>query len=231
MLKIIKKHKYIITFIIILLIIILCFIRKNKLKENNKEYTILENVNVIEKTEEEKEIIEEVKKTKITVDIKGQVNNPGVYELIEGSRIIDLINIAGGLTKDANTSLINLSKKLEDSMVIIIYSNYEVENSNVKEIETVFKIIEKECNCPVIENDGCINTEIEKEDKENINELININTATLEELMTLPGVGESKAKSIIEYREKNKFKTIEEIQNVSGIGELAFEKIKAYITI
>lgn len=229
MLKIVKKHKYIITFIIILLIIILCIMRKNKLKENNKEYTISTNIDVIEEIDIEKEIKEE--HSKIIVDIKGQVNKPGVYELTEGSRVIDLINLAGGLTKDANTSLINLSKKLEDSMVIIIYSNYEVENSNVKEIETVFKIIEKECNCPVIENDGCINTEIEKEDKDNIDELININTATIEELMTLPGVGESKANSIIEYRENKKFETIEDIKNVSGIGELVFEKIKAYITI
>ena len=229
MLKIIKKYKYLITIIIILMIICYFYIRSNSLKENNIKYS-LENENIILNTEEESD--EEVEMVNmIKVDIKGQIVNPGVYELKENSRVIDVINIAGGLTDDANTSLINLAKKIEDGMVIIIYSNEEVANSNVKEVETVFKIIEKECDCPNIKNDSCINTELDNEQAEEDTKLININTASIEELMTLPSIGESKAKSIIEYRENTKFTSIEEIKNVSGIGEALFEKIKAHITI
>ena len=232
MLKIIKRYKYIITLILVLAIICFCVIRGNELKENNIKTSIEKNDNLVIKNINEITDNKEVN-NKIKIDIKGQVNSPGVYELDDSSRVIDAINIAGGLTDIANTSLINLSKKLEDQMVIIIYSNDEVLNSNVKEIETVFKVIEKECECPNIKNDSCINTELDNgsiSDKENIG-MININTASIEELMTLPSVGESKAQAIIEYREKNKFTTIEDIKNVSGIGEALFEKIKEYISV
>ena len=236
MLKIIKRYKYIITLILILIIVLACIVRKNSLKENNIEHSIYKNdvvaiENIDDITEEE---------TTIKVDIKGQVNSPGVYELKLGSRVIDAINLAGGLTDIANTTLINLSKKLEDQMVIIIYSEEEVLNSNIKEIETVFKVIEKECVCPNIKNDSCINTELDnninnnEENESNIEEnigTININTASIEELTKLPSIGEAKAQSIIDYRNENKFTAIEDIKNVSGIGETLFEKIKAYITI
>lgn len=227
MLKIIKKYKYIISFIIVLIIICLAIIRSKMLKDNNKIYSINKDEEIIFK---EDIVLDNNEVKKIKVDIKGQVLNPGVYELDDGSRVIDIINLAGGLTDSANTSLINLAKLLVDQMVVIIYSNEEVENSNVKEVETVFKIIEKECNCPNIKNDSCINTELDETNEENIG-IININTATLEELMTLPSIGESKAKAIIEYRKENLFNTIEDIKNVSGIGEALFEKIKEYITI
>jgi len=246
MLKIIKKHKYIFTFILILIISFLIIIRKFNLKENNKKYNIYQTESsLVSNIEIEKESINEcINKEEITnikVDIKGQVINPGVYELTSNSRVMDVIKLAGGLTDIANTSLINLSKKLEDEMVIIIYSNNEVLNSNAKEIETVFKIVEKECICPNIKNDSCINTEIDNNtNKENSNNeinnqkentLVNINTASLEQLMTITGIGESKAISIIEYREKNKFTKVEDIKNVSGIGDALFEKIKDNITI
>lgn len=257
MLKIIKKYKYLITFILILVIICLVVVRKNNLKENNKEYTKVSSSDVLIKSSNPSESIKEEQTEKektaennIKIDIKGQVINPGVYELSENARVIDAINMAGGLTDIANTSLINLSKKLEDQMVIIIYSNEEVLNSNVKEVETVFKVIEKECVCPNIKNDSCINTELDNntnDDKENNNndngsttnnnatndenKLVNINTASFEELTTISGIGESKAKAIIEYRKENKFTTTEEVKNVSGIGDALFEKIKAFITV
>lgn len=232
MLKIIKRYKYIITLILVLAIICFCVIRGNELKENNIKTSIEKNDNLVIKNINEITDNKEVN-NKIKIDIKGQVNSPGVYELDDSSRVIDAINIAGGLTDIANTSLINLSKKLEDQMVIIIYSNDEVLNSNVKEIETVFKVIEKECECPNIKNDSCINTELDNnKNTPDVNiDLININTASIEELMSLPSVGESKAQAIIEYREKNKFTTIEDIKNVSGIGEALFEKIKEYISV
>ena len=115
-------------------------------------------------------------------------------------------------------------------MVIIIYTNDEVKNSNV--VDTVVKIIDKECNCPNIKNDGCLNTEIDSEIGNNpTGNLVNINSASLEELKNLPGIGESKAKSIIEYRDKyGNFNSIEDILNVNGIGESLYEQIKIYIT-
>ena len=113
-------------------------------------------------------------------------------------------------------------------MVIIIYTNEEVKNSNI--VDTVIKVVDKECVCPNIQNDGCINTEI-NDSITNVNKTININTATLEELMSINGLGEAKAKAIIKYREENGyFKIIDDLLNVSGIGEALFEKFKEYIT-
>ena len=164
------------------------------------------------------------------VDIKGQVNNPGIYSLKEGSRVIDVIEASGGLTENANTTVINLSKKIEDEMVIIIYSNEEVNNfSKTKEVEkqVIEKCIKKDENS--LQNDACINQSNEQSNTDN--NLININTATQEELMTLSGIGESKAKDIITYRSENAFTSIEDIKNVPGIGESLFAKIKENITV
>ena len=168
--------------------------------------------------------------TKYTVDIKGAIKKPGVYQLDSNYTINDAINEAGGLTKEADTSLINLAKKITDEMVIIVYTKEEVKNSNI--VNTVVKIVEKECVCPNIENDGCLNTEIKDNitNKENSG-LININTATKDELQKIDGIGESKASSIIKYRETNgNFKSIEELKNVEGIGDKLYETIKIYIT-
>ena len=107
-------------------------------------------------------------------------------------------------------------------MVIWVYTNDEIKEfkkSNVK-----YEYIYKECKCPDVSTSACINDS-------QTSSKVNINTATLEELMTLTGIGESKAISIIEYREKTPFKTIEEIKNVSGIGDSAFDKIKDHITV
>ena len=164
------------------------------------------------------------------VDIKGQVNNPGIYSLKEGSRVIDVIEASGGLTENANTTVINLSKKIEDEMVIIIYSNEEVNNfAKTKEVEkqVIENCIKKDENS--LQNDACINQSNEQSNTDN--NLININTATQEELMTLSGIGESKAKDIITYRSENAFTSIEDIKNVPGIGESLFAKIKENITV
>ena len=182
---------------------------------------------------EEKKEVEEVEE-KIKVEIKGAVNGPGVYELNNDSRVIDIINLAGGLTENADISLINLSKKLTDEMVIIIYTREEIENYNNSKIKTEYVYIEVN-NCPDPINDACIK-EYEEEkvnnDDSNEDKIININKASIEELTTLSGIGESKAKLIIEYREQNgNFKNIEELSNVKGIGESLIEKIKDNITI
>ena len=152
------------------------------------------------------ELKEEVKTSnEIVVDIKGEVNKPGTYRLDDDKRLVDLITLAGGLTSRANTNEINLSEKLTDEMLIIIPSL----NSDTKE-----EVITK----PVI-----------KETKDN---KVSINNGTLDQLMTIKGIGESKAKRIIEYREKNgRFGSIEDITKVSGIGLSTFEKIKDFIKV
>lgn len=163
---------------------------------------------------------EVVNNDKFFVDVKGNVNNPGVYEFTSGDRVIDAIEVAGGLTKNANTNNINLSKKLNSEMVIYIYSNKEVKNNDSLSCNNI-------CDVEIIEVNNCI----EKNNDENT-DLININKATLEELLTLTGIGESKAKSIIEYRNTNgDFKDINELKNISGIGDALFDKIKDKITV
>lgn len=167
---------------------------------------------------------------KYMVDIKGEVISPGIYELENNSRVIDVINEAGGLTENADTTVINLSKRIEDEMVIIIYSKWQVENW--KETKEQEKYLQEQCISPKegqTINDACIE---ETEENSNIStSIININTATKEELMTLTGIGEAKANAIISYREKTPFAKIEDIKNVSGIGDSVYEEIKNHITV
>lgn len=223
MLRFLKKYKYVITIFLFMLIIFYIVFVKVNLK--SKEKNLVDNQVVINEVEK---VEVDLKDDLVYVDIKGAVKKPGVYEINSDKKIIDVITMAGGLMENANTDNINLSKKVTDEMVIIIYTNEEVKNSNI--VDTVIKVIDKECVCPNIQNDGCINTEI-NDSITNVNKTININTATLEELMSINGLGEAKAKAIIKYREENGyFKIIDDLLNVSGIGEALFEKIKEYIT-
>lgn len=221
--KIIRKLKYPLTIILFIITIIYVAYTKKILTNSKYNNIVVENESVkIEKTDEEL--------TKCTIDIKGAVKSPGVYKVDSNLTVNDVINIAGGLTKEADTSLINLAKKITNEMVIIIYTKEEVKNSNI--VDTVIKVVEKECICPNIENDGCLNNEI----KDNITNsessiLVNINTANKEQLLTIKGIGESKADNIIKHREQNGlFRTIEDIKNVDGIGDTLYETIKIYIT-
>ena len=194
------------------------------LKQNNsKEEIVVQEENELIKKEEPKE--EKVKEIEYKVDIKGQIIAPGIYTMKSSSRVIDVINEAGGLTENADTSVINLSKKITDEMVIIIYSKEQVlEFSKVKEIE---KQVQDKCNQideNSLKNNACITTD-------EITTKISINTATKEQLMTLQGIGEAKAKDIIKYREENgPFNTIEDLKNIPGIGENLFAQIKEDIT-
>ena len=203
--------------------------KKDSNKKNNTEVLVAKKENSDEKSK--KNTIKSEEGKKIMVDVKGFVNSPGIYSLNEDSRVIDAINMAGGITEEGDTSVLNLSKKLEDEMVIIVYSYWQV--SNFKSVKEETKIVEEECKKGIneVENDGCIQ-EQENNTKDITNTKISINNATLEELMMLEGVGEAKAKSIIEYREKNGlFQSIEDLLNVSGIGESLFAKIKENITL
>ncbi len=226
--KLLKKIKYPLTIIIIVVIIISLIVLKRYL--NNKKYNNIKEISEIslkkESTTEEKKEQENCR-----IDIKGAINNPGVYTVDCNDSINDVITLAGGLKENADTSLTNLAKKVNNEMVIIIYTKEEVKNSNI--VDTVIKVVEKECVCPNIQNDSCINDKINDTitNSQNDNNLININTATKEMLLTIPGIGESKAKAIINYREtKGNFKSIEDIQNVDGIGSKLYEEIKIYIT-
>lgn len=234
--KLIKKYKYLLTIIMIIIITITTLTLKVKL--NDQEYKIESKKEeiVLNKTNEEELAKDNNKEEKCYIDIKGAVNNPGVYLIDCSSTVYDVINLAGGLSDNANTSVTNLAKKVFNEMVIVIYTNDEIKNSNI--VDTVIKVIDKECNCPNIQNDSCINTEIKEEITNSDNEqtdnnlLININTATLKELQQLDGIGESKAKSIIEYREKNgSFNSIDELLKVNGIGDSLYEDIKGKITV
>lgn len=181
------------------------------------------------KKKKDEETIEKVEE--YMVDIKGEVNNPGIYKLKKGSRVIDVVGEAGGLTESADTSVINLSKKITDEMVIIIYSRQEVENWVATKQQEEY--LQKKCLLEEegqVENDACIEEKTEPEEKQP-STMVNINTATKEELMTLPGIGETKAEAIISYRKKTPFKKIEDLKNVSGIGDSTFEEIKSNITV
>lgn len=165
----------------------------------------------------------------VFVDIKGAVKKPGVYEISSNSRIIDVIKKAGDLKKDADTSIINLSKKVKDEMYIIIYTKDQIKEYKEKynSSSEIVEKIEEQIICPDTDNDGCIN----KETDSSITGKININNASVKDLTTLPGIGESKAKKIVEYRNKNKFEKIEDIKNVTGIGNSLYEKIKDSIEV
>ena len=221
-----KKYIWIVLIVFVLLFVFI--------KDDSTEEVILEENNL----ELKEENIEEVNNIKIKVDIKGAVKNPGVYEVEENSRVSDVINISGGLTSEADTSVINLSKNVIDEMVIIIYTKDEI--NEMKEGSTSIKYIEKECVCPKLENDACIEDKIDNipdnennsNDKNEANGKVSLNKATLDELMTLDGIGEKKAQAIIDYRNKNNgFKTIEELLEVDGIGSTTYEKIKDRLTL
>ena len=189
---------------------------------NSDVKTVEPEVIALSDDEEKEEIITEAVET-IFIDIKGEVENPGVYEMQLGDRVIDAVQMAGGFTDEATTDNVNLSKKLKDESVIIIPSYLkEYENVTIKndyEIDINDDIVQSEKN----ESDEKI---------ESSSNLININTASVVELMSLDGIGESKAKAIIEYRDINgDFENILDIKNVSGIGESIYEKIKDYITV
>ncbi len=197
--KNIRKYIYIITIIIFIIFCIMVIIRKRELKDNNVNYKVNKEDIIVnnDKINDEEEYI--------YVDIKGEVINPNVYKIKKGLRVIDVINLAGGLTEESDTSNINLSKIVTDEMVIVIKS---------KNNEKVY-----------------IDSDVDINNNNNNNQLIDINTCTIDELLTLPGIGESKANNIIEYRKKNKFNTINDIMNVSGISESLFNKIKEYIKV
>ncbi|MBU3189740.1 helix-hairpin-helix domain-containing protein [Clostridium bowmanii] len=144
----------------------------------------------------------------IKVDIKGAVKVPGVYEIKKDSRVTDLIKLAGGVTDDADLNVTNLSEKLKDEECVMIYKKGE--KDKVQDLQG-------NITSPTISSPTASTTTKDA--------IINLNTATKEELKTLTGVGDIKADAIIKYREENGgFKTVEELTKVGGIGEKTLSK-------
>ena len=146
----------------------------------------------------------------IVVDVKGAVVHPGVYPFTTEDRIIDAIRAAGGYTAEADSRAINHAQKLTDELVIYVPQKGE-----------------KLDDMPVA------TTQTPTTSSNNSNsDTVNINTATENELTTLPGIGPSKAAAIIAYREENgSFQTIDDLKNVSGIGDKTFEQLQQFIAV
>lgn len=199
-----NKQKIILTIITIIIIFIIgiFLITKDKSVENEyQQYIIDENGDVKEK---------DIEKEKIKIHVIGEVQNIGVIELDEGARISDIIEAAGGSTENADLSKVNLAYEVEDGQKVYIPS---INDERVEQYVT----------------NGSGEGIIEEETKKG---LVNINTATQTELETLPGIGPSTALKIITYREENgKFQSIEDIKNIPGIGESKFKNIKEFIYV
>lgn len=171
-----------------------------------------ENISAPENnTAEDRRDVENSEKSGVYVYICGEVINPGVYELSGDSRIYEAVDAAGGFTENAARECVNLASKVSDGMQITIYNREEAASLQAD-------------SASVGGNAGKSGT--------SGSGLVNLNTATKEELMTLKGIGESKAEDIIRYREKSGgFKKIEDIMKISGIKEAGFQKIKDNITV
>ena len=215
--KYINKKQKIVLFIIIIITLGIAYYTYT-IKINDQFNIEEQNLEVEENKIEESNKIEE-EMTKIVVHVSGAVRNEGIVELKEKSRIADAIEMVGGVTEDAYMKDVNLATILEDGMKIYIPTKEEVE----KQRENTNDSVSKDTNLDIYNNSS--NTSKK-------NNKVNINTATKEELDTLPGIGESTANKIINYRKENgKFKTIEEIKEVSGIGDSKYEQIKNLIEI
>lgn len=187
---------------------------KNNVNENVSEN--LENINI-------NEMKEETEEAKIAIHITGEVKKKGILYLNKGARIADAIEASGGATKNASLDQVNLAYILEDGQKIYI------PNKNEK-IETGAYIITNSGKNVLVE-EGNGSTATEKNVK-GVSRKVNINTANQTELETLQGIGPSLAQRIIEYRRENgKFQTIEDIQNVKGIGDSKYSNIKDDICI
>lgn len=206
--KHVTKEKIIITVVILVISIIglKLFLSKNAAKVSQFEEVVLtDTTDLIAETEKENNDV-----VKMYVDIKGAVKLPGMYEVTSDMRVLNVIDMAGGLKETADDSQVNFSQRIEDQMVIYI----PVEGEELSET--------------VIAGTNSNTANISKDEDGKVN----LNQATKEELMTLSGVGEKKAEKIIEYREENgSFKTIEDLKNVNGFGEKSFESLEKYISI
>lgn len=189
----------------ILIIIIIAIIAALAYKKDKTSQIALADPSASQENFEESRV-EETSDDSMRVHILGEIKNPGVYELKEGMRMEDLVNMAGGYTDRALSDEVNLAMKLEDEMMVRIPS---LDDEKAQDFTM----------SPLVDASPSLSTKI------------NINTATKDELKTLSGIGDKTADKIISYRENNKFKEIEDIKNVSGIGDKIYDDIKDEIRV
>lgn len=242
MININKKQLIIFIFIISFIILTICIFL---FKSYNSSYDIIDSENILENNLSVSDITntdnnedsnlnnsnmtnssmsdELIEGDYIVVHITGAITNPGIVKLKDGDRIADAISQSGGFTSDADISAINLAYKLDDGQKI--YIPYKGENSNFYVDD---EYISSSPGKDIISDiDSSYNSSYTKK-----SELININSATQTELETIPGIGPSTALKIIEYRKQNgKFNSIDDLKNISGIGESKFENMKPYISV
>lgn len=148
----------------------------------------------------------------IKVDVKGAVKSPGIFTAQAGDRVIDLISSAGGFTEKADKDKVNFAQIIEDQMVIYVPEIGEEDKGNLENIQ--------------------VGTSGDAVTKGTSGGLVNLNTATQEDLQTLTGIGPSKATAILEYRETaGKFKEVDELKQVTGIGDKTFERLRDSVSV
>lgn len=145
----------------------------------------------------------------IVVDVQGAVTHPGVYSLVEGDRLIDAIHAAGGYLPHADSRMLNHAMKLVDEFYIYV----PIEGEEVSLSGSI------------------LTTPVKEEDQKSVNK-VNINLADMQELMTIPGIGPSKAAAIIQYRDENgSFTSTDRLMDVSGIGQKTFDRLESFVTV
>jgi competence protein ComEA len=153
--------------------------------------------------------------TMVYVHVCGAVKNPGVFKVKSDARIIDIIVLSGGMTKDAAGDYINQASKVQDGQRIYIPTNKELEELSTSEYIK-----------------GELDNSLDPKQAGTSSTLVNINTASEEELMKLPGIGQAKASSIIDYRTtEGQFQTTTDLMKIPGIKEGLYNKLSSYITV
>ena len=196
-----RDKKTLIKILSVVLILLVALVLR--IHEGNKENITIEGAESDEGTEYSEE--NTVQQQIIFVDIGGAVEKPGVYEVAKDTRLFEVIDMAGGLSEDADTDHVNRASFVEDcqKIVIPVKGSSEYSGADTSAVSA----------SPGITAEG----------------LVNINTATLDELKTLNGIGDVIAERIIEYRSSNAFKSKEDVMSVNGIGKAVYEKIKDHI--
>ena len=187
------------------------FFGKSSLEKQKTDTELTSILNTVEAEPAISEILNEEIPKELVVYVCGAVNSPGIYSLSQGSRLYEAVTMAGGFSSEADPAYHNLARSITDGERIYILSVAET-----KELSAELRVSGEEGAEQALSSNG----------------MVNLNTATAEQLTGLPGIGEAKAAAILSYRAKiGQFTDIEEIKNVSGIGEAMFEKIKDKITV
>ncbi|MBE5877970.1 MAG: hypothetical protein E7290_13950 [Lachnospiraceae bacterium] len=194
------KKINIITSVFLSVLLMGCTASQDTIEWKTKEQEVL-----VEQQTAAEEAADVSQEAYICVHVCGAIRNPGVYEVPEGCRLYEVVELAGGMLEEADEVYLNLAREVKDGEQIVILTSEQT-----------------------LDHGGSVRTE----DGERMQGLVNINTASVEELTTLSGIGESRAEAIVEYRESHgAFGTIDAIMQVSGIKEALFVKIKDKITV